>query len=454
MKLNEIHSVYFIGIGGIGMSAIARYFLHRNIEVSGYDSTETELTRNLSAEGVKIHFQPNVDDIPKKVDLVVYTPAIPGDHPELKYYRQAEKPVKKRAEVLGMISENRYTIAVAGSHGKTTVSTMIAHILKSSGFDCTAFLGGISINYNSNFIAGENEVVVMEADEFDRSFLHLHPNLAIITSIDSDHLEVYGSQENLEGAFVEFMKNIPNTGSLLLHHSLKHLSSTHPNCQTYSLENRSDFSVEQIEVSENGYSFQVLSSNSNKQKIELQTGGRHNIENALAAIATAQILGTYISAIAASLKTFTGIKRRFEIIFKTERAIYIDDYAHHPSELKTLILSCKELYPKRKLTLIFQPHLFSRTAALANEFARSLDLADEVILMEIYPAREQPIPGVSSKLIKENMQNRTVKIMSPQKVLEDIKTRNRELLVTAGAGDIDQLVKPIKSILQKTNKTM
>jgi len=450
IDLSKIKSVYFIGIGGIGMSAIARYFNSIGINVSGYDKTQTLLTEELVQEGMKIHYEDDLRLLPDQIDLVVYTPAIPADHIELNYLREKKFPVLKRSEVLEIITHEKFTIAVAGSHGKTTISTMIAHVLKNSGYDCTAFLGGISLNYNSNFILGKNQVVVVEADEYDRSFHRLQPDIAVISAVDTDHLDIYGSQKNIEDAFVEFTRKLKPGGSLVVNSHIPILKNLTGKVYTYSLNNTlAHTHGYDIRIENGTYHFTVRSIDLNYYFYELNVGGLHNVENATAAITVAGMLGIDQQKIAEAIKTFKGSQRRFEYVIKTNDLVFIDDYAHHPREIDALLGSVKQLYSGKKITAIFQPHLFSRTKDLSEEFAKSLSVADEVILLDVYPARELPIEGVTSQIILDKIPHNNKMICSKMDLIERMKSSHFEVVLTIGAGDIDQLVEPVKNALLK-----
>lgn len=442
--------MYCIGIGGIGMSALARYFYARGTAVAGYDLTRTDLTIELEKMGIPIHYNERVDLLPADVDLVMYTPAIPADHLELKYYQNTSVPVLKRSEVLQLVTENVFTIAVAGTHGKTTVSTMIAHLLKESGYDCTAFLGGISINYNTNYIAGRTDVMVVEADEYDRSFLKLSPDIAVITAIDNDHLDVYGNRQALVDSFISFTKTLKPGGSLVIRHDLYELiHDVEQDIITYSItDEHATSTARQIEMK--GGTIDFVWSNATKQHetdLRMNYPGWHNIENALAAVSVATLLNIPANEIHKAIASFKGIKRRFEIIFQSPGFVMIDDYAHHPNELSALLNSVRKMYPGRKISIVFQPHLYSRTNDFAEEFAHSLDEADEVFLLDIYPAREQPIAGVSSKLILDKMKNRDSQIVAKSQLVDTLKNTNPEILLMAGAGDISDIVIPVKKSL-------
>ena len=446
--IQQTKAVYFIGIGGIGMSAIARYFNHLGIEVSGYDKTPTKLTNQLEQEGIKIHFTDDVNLIPKKIDFVVYTPAIPTHHTELNFYKNNNYSVVKRSDVLQWITDNTFNICVAGTHGKTTTSTMIGHVLRDTGFGCNAFLGGIATNYNTNFWSSDKNNVVVEADEYDRSFLKLSPNIAIITSVDPDHLDIYGTAENVANAFVEFSNKIKSGGCLILKHGLKNADQFQVNdtC-TYSVSNaNADIHIENLKVENGAYHFNVINTYWRLDDVVLNMGGLHNIENALSAIGVAKYLKIDDDKIKRALVNFKGVKRRFEKVID-DNHILIDDYAHHPEELRALIEGVRSLYPTHHLTLIFQPHLFSRTNDLAGGFAESLDKADEVILLPIYPARELPMEGVTSKIIYDKMHLNNKKLMEKTEMLDYISSLKPSLIVMAGAGDIDVLVYKVKEQL-------
>ncbi|MEP6713608.1 MAG: UDP-N-acetylmuramate--L-alanine ligase [Ferruginibacter sp.] len=444
-------AVFFLGIGGIGMSAIARYFNSKGHKVSGYDKTQTILTKQLEQEGMQIHYEDNVALIDKNAKLVVYTPAIPAGHTELNYYQQNNYTLLKRSDVLGMITKSNFNICVAGTHGKTTTSAMVAHILRDSGYGCNAFLGGIATNYNTNFWSSPKNVCVVEADEYDRSFLKLSPDIAIITSMDADHLDIYGTAENVEQAFIDFSTKIKPGGCLILKQGLKRNDDfkIEDTC-TYSVEDKkANIHINNLRIDNGAYRFDVINNYWTIENVELNMGGRHNIENAIAAIGVAKYLKIDDSKIKAAISSFKGVKRRFEYIVKNEDAVYIDDYAHHPEELRALINSAKELFPAKKCTVIFQPHLFSRTKDLADAFAEVLSLADETILLPIYPARELPIQGVSSEMIINKMTNKNKWVKEKSELTEWIKENKTALLITAGAGDIDTMVQPIKAALLK-----
>jgi UDP-N-acetylmuramate--alanine ligase len=448
-KLDTIKNIYFIGIGGIGMSALARYFVSKGCKVSGYDKTETILTQALTDLGINIHYEDNTGLIDTDAGVVVYTPAIPESHSELTYYRNNGYEVVKRSEVLGWITEGTVNICVAGTHGKTTVSTMVAHVLRDSGYGCTAFLGGIAANYNTNFWSSDNNVVVVEADEYDRSFLKLNPSIAVITSMDADHLDIYKTVEAFEDAFVSFSQKVKPNGLLLAKKGLAREASFDASILvTYHLHGEgAGIYAKEIKVLDGAYHFTAVGPSWTIENIVLHMGGLHNIENALVAVSVAMHLGIEPQKIKIALANFAGVKRRFEYLIKTDTQILIDDYAHHPAELSALITGVRSLYPNGKLTLVFQPHLFSRTQDLCEGFAASLSAADEIVLLPIYPARELPIPGVTSAMIIEKMTNKNVVLLQKEALQAWVKEHQPKLLVMAGAGDIDVLIRNIKNDL-------
>lgn len=460
VDLEKIKRIYFIGIGGIGMSALARYFRFHGKQVSGYDRTETALTRQLIDEGIPVHYQDDVRLAPKDADLVVYTPAVPGDHAALQYYKQHQYPLLKRSDVLGAITSSSFNICVAGTHGKTTITTMIAHILRHSGYGCNAFLGGIAVNYNSNFWSNERNLCVVEADEYDRSFLKLSPDIAVITAMDADHLDIYGTAGEVEKAFVEFSGRLKPGGWLLSKYGLQRDKDLRAkNHQTYSLQDsNADVYAQNIQTQSGGYRFEVQMKDWRLSDIRLNMGGMHNVENATAAITVAKRVAIADEKIRAAVEAFRGVKRRFEYILREppgeaggKARVFIDDYAHHPEELRALITGAKGLFPDLSCTVIFQPHLYSRTRDFADEFAASLDLADQVVLLPLYPARELPVEGVSSRMILDKMKMKKKWLMDKAELLNWIQKEPVGLLITAGAGDIDALVTPIKEILEKKN---
>lgn len=459
-----IRNIYFIGIGGIGMSALARYFKSKGITVSGYDKTETALTKALVQEGIPVTYEDDVARLPKEVGLVVYTPAIPKDHAGLNFYRQNDYKVVKRSDVLGAITRDAFNICVAGTHGKTTISTMIAHILRHTGYGCNAFLGGISANYGTNFWSSASQVCVVEADEYDRSFLKLSPDVAIISAMDADHLDIYGDEASVQDSFVAFGNRIKEGGLLLNKFGLRRISEIKAAHKlSYSASNdAADVFASKVQIDEGGYVFDVQLKDEVIAHIELKVGGMHNVENAVAAIAVAHHLKIESDKIKEAVAAFQGVKRRFEYVLPVQKRVeggyvqpvMIDDYAHHPEELRALLQSVRTLFPQRKVTVIFQPHLFSRTRDFADGFAESLAIADEVVLLPVYPARELPIKGISSKTIAEKMDGSNVQILEKQEMLDWAKKRKLnkefgEVIVVAGAGDIDALVQPLKLIIEK-----
>jgi UDP-N-acetylmuramate--alanine ligase len=449
VNLNNIHNVYFIGIGGIGMSAIARWFNANNYTVVGYDRTATALTTELINEGIQIHFEDSITHISanftKENTLVVYTPAIPKEHTELNYFRNNGYPLKKRSEVLGLITESKFTIAVAGTHGKTTTSSMVTHLLKECGIDCSAFLGGIAANFNSNLVIGKSDVVVVEADEFDRSFLTLSPDIAVVTSTDADHLDIYGEHSALKQSFNDFLGKIKTNGKYFYKTGLE-LQSDKKGISYSVNDAKAEISVKNIRIQQASFVFDYISEKAFIQNIQLNMPGYHNVENVLAAISIALELGCETEKIKAGIASFKGVKRRFEYIINSKEVVFIDDYAHHPTEIEAFLNSVKALYPERKLLVVFQPHLYSRTRDFADGFAQSLSIADEVLLLDIYPARELPIKGVSSEIIFDKITSQK-QLITKSEVANELEKRDINLIATIGAGDIDTLVLPIKNQL-------
>src|SRR5450755_4314122 len=450
--LKNIHKIYFIGIGGIGMSALARYFRLQGKTVSGYDRAETTLTRTLIEEGIPVSYIDDPATIPKDVQLVVYTPAIPESHQGLNYYREHRFELMKRSEVLGLITENSLNVCVAGTHGKTTISTMIAHILRDSGMGSNAFLGGISANYNTNFWSHENNICVVEADEYDRSFLKLHPDIAVISSMDADHLDIYGTGEAVKEAFIAFSAKIKAGGTLVQKLGLPIPRPAEGIQQlSYHLHDHSaDVYTKNLRIQAGNYVFDVEGKEGILKDVQLNVGGWHNVENALAAITACRKLGLSGEKILPALHNFRGVRRRFEYHVQNERVVYIDDYAHHPRELEVLISSARELFPDKKLVIIFQPHLFSRTKDFADGFASVLDKSDQVILLPVYPARELPIEGISSATIANKMVIVEKQMLNKKELLAwigSLQPKEKMVLITAGAGDIDELIEPITDSL-------
>lgn len=448
----QVRHIYFLGIGGIGMSALAKYFHGRGIRVSGYDKTPGEITDELIAAGMSVHFDDDISKVPGDIDLVVITPAIPADHREWRFLRERGLPIKKRAEVLGMISRDAVCLAVAGTHGKTTTTTMLTHLLRSSGVNCTAFLGGIAANYNTNYVAGEPGLVVVEADEYDRSFLHLTPSGAILTAIDADHLDIYGDHAQVKESYKAFTERIKKDGLLILKHGLDpgitENFRARVQVRNYGIE-RSLNSSSNIRVQNGAFVFDYKGERESIPGLELSVPGRHNVENATAAITLALEFGATAEGVKKGIQTFRGVHRRFEYALKNEHNIVIDDYAHHPEELKAAITAARELYPGKKLTGVFQPHLFSRTRDFADQFARSLELLDNVVLLEIYPARELPIAGVTSQMLLDKIQGPSKALSSKNDLVTYIEQQNPEVVLMMGAGDIDRLVKPVAQALNK-----
>ena len=440
------------------MSALARFFNSKGIKVSGYDRTETTLTKQLEAEGISVHYAENMDLISKNADLVVYTPAIPENHQELLFYRQNGYTIMKRSDVLQMITKSSFNICIAGTHGKTTITTMIAHLLRDSGYGCNAFLGGVSVNYGTNFWSSDKNVCVIEADEYDRSFLKLSPDVAVVSAMDPDHLDIYGDAEAMEQAFIDFSTKLRPGGLLVSKFGLKRARDLKAgNHLSYSLQNESaDAYAENITMKNGNYKFDVIVKANKIESLVLHMGGMHNVENAVAAITVASSLEIETDRIKDAVQSFKGVKRRFEYIIKNERIVFIDDYAHHPEELRALIHGAKTLFREKKCTIVFQPHLYTRTRDLASGFAEVLDMADEIILLPIYPARELPIEGVGSEMILKKMKNENKLVMTKEelmswignKYLKNINKEFGEVLVTAGAGDIDMMVEPIQEILE------
>jgi UDP-N-acetylmuramate--alanine ligase len=449
MELHNIKRVYLIGIGGIGMSGLARYFHHLGCIVCGYDKTSTDLTNDLHNEGIQTIFDDRADWIPMSFQqlcddtLIIYTPAVPKDSVILNYFKNKGFELFKRSQVLGLISKSSFTIAVAGTHGKTTTSTMVAHILKDSGNDCSAFLGGISSNYRSNVLYGKSNVMVVEADEYDRSFLTLFPDVAIITSMDADHLDIYGDHAHLTESFQLFASQI-KSGGTLVHKKGLPLDTGY----TYALSDATaDAHAANVRIEDGDFYFDFINADVTIPNIRMGIAGTHNVENAVAAIEAVLRLDIDTDAIKSALGSFKGVKRRFEYIVKTPQHIYIDDYAHHPEELRACISSVKKLYPDKKLTTIFQPHLYTRTRDFAEGFAEVLDMVDELIMLDIYPARELPIEGVNSEMLLNRMHLQNKRKLSKQEALDAVAYEKPELLLTVGAGDIDTLVHSLKEIL-------
>lgn len=448
MELDLIKRVYFIGAGGIGMSALARYFKKRGCLVGGYDKTRTVLTSHLEEEGILISYVDVLSELPSEFEvttaetLIVYTPAIPKDSVLLNYFRDNGFNLQKRSQVLGIISKGQFCIAVAGTHGKTTTSSIIAHILTDTGYGCTAFLGGITTNYQSNFLLGDNNVVVVEADEYDRSFLTLHPDIAVITSMDADHLDIYGDAAQLEESFQLFAKQLKPGGTLFFKQGLPVAEGI-----TYGSETTATVRASNIRVEEGNFVFDYQDENVSITNIPLMLPGKHNVENATVAMAAALKLGIDPVKVKVAVANFKGVKRRFEYVVREDKHIYIDDYAHHPEELRACFHAVRQLYPDKKMTVVFQPHLFSRTRDFAADFAEILSTVDELLLLDIYPARELPMEGITSEFLRAKLTLENSGVYSKEEVLKYVKENQPELLVTVGAGDIDTLIQPLKNIL-------
>jgi len=465
MNLDLPKHIYLIGIGGIGMSALARYFNAKGKNVCGYDKAQSTLCKQLENEGIKIHYNDGVENIPQIIQnatyneiLVIYTPAIPKQNIELNFFSDKGFKLYKRAEVLGMISKQSYTIAVAGTHGKTTTSAILAHILQNAGKQTTAFLGGISKNYNTNLLLAEKgNILIVEADEYDRSFLQLQPDIAIITSVDVDHLDIYKNKEDLHVAFKQFVSQIKQKGVLLVEESIA-IDFPVPEAGaklSYSASTKADYYAENIKVKAGKMIFDMTALNimpgmnceKKQEDLELILPGVHNVSNAVAAAAAACYLGLSCEDVIQGLSTFEGIKRRFDVHINNKNLAYVDDYAHHPKEVSSTIIAAKQLFPDREITVIFQPHLFSRTQDFAHDFAESLSLANQLILLDIYPARELPIEGVNAKMLLNLCTNPRKETCSKEELLKVLEQEELDVLLTLGAGDIDTLVEPIKHLL-------
>ncbi|MHC1705964.1 MAG: UDP-N-acetylmuramate--L-alanine ligase [Bacteroidales bacterium] len=454
-EIKNINHIYFLGIGGIGMSALARYFHSQGYTVAGYDRTSTPLTLSLEKEGISIHYEDKPSLIPDNTELVIYTPAIPAEMNEYRVIKQKGLQLLKRSEVLGLISLSKFCIAVAGSHGKTTTSSMIAHMLHSGKKGCLAFLGGIAKNYNSNLISDpESDILVAEADEFDRSFLHLNPSIAVITAVDPDHMDIYGNMDSLKSAFIEFIHQIKPGGILLLKKGVELNYSLPEKAKeyTYGFTETADFHPVDITLRQGRYYFRLQTPSGISEEYCLNMPGYINIENACAALAVCSLTGITLGEMVPLLESYQGVLRRLDKCFETQDQVYYDDYAHHPKELEACIASVRKMYPDRKITGVFQPHLFTRTRDLADEFAVCLSELDHIVLLDIYPAREEPIPGITSEFLLEKIQHPEKHLLSKTQLLEHIRDEKIEVLLTLGAGDIDQLVEPIVGILKQRNK--
>ncbi len=446
MNLEQIHSVYFIGIGGIGMSALARYFKFIDKQVGGYDKTSTPLTKELETHGIAIHYTDDISQISKtfldpETTLVVYTPAVPNSHKELNYFRAFGFVIMKRSEVLGLVTKDTFCFAVAGTHGKTTTSSILAHLLKETGTPLTAFLGGISEDFNSNFLLEGTAYSVVEADEFDRSFLRLSPNVACITSMDADHLDIYGTDEELQKSFKDFTQCIKPGGLLFVRQGLP-LEGI-----TYGIEDNSDYCIRNLKIEHGTYIFDLGTPETVLKGVKFNKPGQHNLLNGLAAFAMAIQAGPPAYRLAEALGTFKGVQRRFSYKIKQENLVFIDDYAHHPTEINAVYSAIREMHPNKRVVAVFQPHLFSRTKDFVVDFAKSLSKFDSVLLLDIYPAREEPLPGVTSEWLLEKIENQHKKLVKKTDLIFEIKKENPEVLVTMGAGDIGLEIKKIKEEL-------
>ena len=447
MNLNQIQNVYFIGIGGIGMSALARYFKFIGKNVSGYDKTQSTLTTELIESGINIHFEDNISLIPNgyfvENTLVIITPAVPKSHSEWNYFLERDYTVKKRAEVLGIITKDTFCLAVAGTHGKTTTSSILGHILYESGADVTAFIGGIVENYNSNLIGSGKTVTVVEADEFDRSFLHLHPNIACVTSMDADHLDIYGDDEAIKASFKEFADKVEDKTNLFVINGLP-LEGI-----TVGANDNSQYAAINIRIINGWYVFDIQTPTEIIKDVQFGLPGKHNLTNALLAFAMAQKFGTPIEAITKALATFQGVKRRFSFQIRKPNFVYIDDYAHHPTEINAVFQAVSELYPNQKVLAVFQPHLFSRTRDFADDFAKSLSQFNEILLLDIYPARELPMEGITSQWLLNKIENKNKKLIQKSELIGLLKSSDASVIVTIGAGDIGEMVVNIKKELDE-----
>ena len=456
MELKDIKSVYFIGAGGIGMSAIARYFLEKGLVVAGYDKTATPLTRQLEKEGMSIHYEENIDLIPdgckdKTSCLVVYTPAIPAEHKELCFFQENNFEIEKRAQVLGTLTRAHKGLCVAGTHGKTTTSTMCAHLLHQSHVDCNAFLGGISKNYGTNYILSKSDYVVIEADEFDRSFHWLRPWISVITATDPDHLDIYGTKEAYLESFRHYSSLIQPGGALIIHKNLEMKDELQEGVERYEYSlDEGDFHAENIIIENGEITFDFVSPIENVRNVRLGQPVPINIENGVAAMAMAQLAGCTADELRQAMETYSGVERRFDFKIKTDKLVFLSDYAHHPQEIFQSARSIRELYRDKKITAIFQPHLYTRTRDFYKDFASSLSLLDEVVLCDIYPAREKPIEGVTSKLIYDNLREGVEKKMiKKEEVLDFVKSKDFQVLIVLGAGNLDNYVPEIENILKK-----
>ncbi|MES2680677.1 MAG: UDP-N-acetylmuramate--L-alanine ligase [Bacteroidota bacterium] len=459
MNILNYKLYYFLGVGGIGMSALARFFNHYKKQVCGYDKTETSLTALLQSEGISCHFNEDtsaltrlLQEFKKEEVLVIYTPAVPVEHAEYKYLSDNGFTILKRARVLGEISNSFKTIAIAGTHGKTTTTTLVTHLLRTAGINCFSFMGGISKNYNTNLLLGDvndkDAWLVVEADEYDRSFLTLHPQIALITSVDADHLDIYGNADHVKEGYTLFSKQLKKGGTLIVKKNVDNDLTLTDKRLIYSLNLNTEYCAHSIKIEDAQLEYDITSPVEPINNVSLGISGLHNVENSIAAVAIAQQLGIAGSVIKEGLRSFSGVKRRFDYRIRTPELTYIDDYAHHPEELGATIRSIRKLYPGKKLTGIFQPHLYSRTRDFAGDFASSLDLLDECILLEIYPAREKPIEGITSQWLLDKLKIKNKKVLTKEEVLQEVKANRPQILITMGAGDIDSLVAPLEKVLK------
>ena len=447
MNLKQIHNVYLIGIGGIGMSALARYFKFLGKNVAGYDKTKTPLTQELKGLGIDIHYLDNMDSVPSiyvdpDTTLIVYTPAVPSDHSEYRYFLKNGFEIKKRSEVLGLITKNTFCLAVAGTHGKTTTCSILAHLLKETGTPLTAFLGGISEDFNSNFLFEGTDYSVVEADEFDRSFLRLFPDVACVTSMDADHLDIYGNHDELKKSFEEFAGRLKSGGKLFVRNGLP-LEGI-----TYGIEDDSDYCIRNLKIEHGAYIFDLRTPETTLSGVKFNKPGRHNLLNGLVAFAMALQVGSPALRLAEALATFKGVQRRFSYKIKEENFIFIDDYAHHPTEIDAVYDAISEMHPNKMVLAIFQPHLFSRTKDFADGFAESLSKFESILLLDIYPAREKPLEGITSAWLLEKIVNPNKKLIKKSNLIGEIKKQNPEILITMGAGDIGLEISKIKKELE------
>jgi UDP-N-acetylmuramate--alanine ligase len=446
MKLGALNTIYFIGIGGIGMSALARYFRIQGVSIYGYDRTRTPLTMQLEQEGMHIHYEEDPGLIPQNTDLVIYTPAIPASGIELRFVRESGFRLMKRSEVLGALTKDLFTIAIAGTHGKTTITSMTSHFLAQAGLPFSAFIGGISNNFGSNLVSTPNNtIIVVEADEFDKSFLQLQPSIAVISSMDADHLDIYHDHNQLIETYHAFAQNTKKDGNIIVRYGLTINASQ--SVSTYGIDPGADVFADNIRVLDGRFVFDLHLRKAKMNDVSIPTPGRHNIENALAAASVAELMGVSIEQIVSGISTFTGVQRRFDFKVRKPDVVYIDDYAHHPEELRACISGVKELFPDKKITGIFQPHLFSRTRDFMDGFAQSLNMLDRLLLLDIYPAREEPIAGITSSALLRHINIDDKQLCSKEDLLAKVDVLRPEVLLTLGAGDIDQFITPLQQML-------